>query len=78
MIKSQTLAPLGRLHARGQAEDPVRSLFWLRPDMSRGSQEKTFLLGRYQLARLYPVRANSAQCCGSRNAPRAWSRMASC
>lgn len=45
----QTLAPLGRLHARGQAEDPVRSLFWLRPDMSRGSQEKTFLLGRYQL-----------------------------
>jgi hypothetical protein len=45
----QTLAPLGRLHVRGQAEDPVRSLFWLRPDMSRGSQEKTFLLGRYQL-----------------------------
>jgi len=48
--KSGTPAAVGRLRALGQAGDPDRFLFWLRPDVSRSSPGKDFPLGRYQLA----------------------------
>jgi hypothetical protein len=48
--QSQTPAPLGRLGMLRRPENPERSLFWLRPEMSRRAQDKTCRLGRYRLA----------------------------
>ena len=47
--RSRMLAPVGRLHALRQAEDPVRSLFWLRPDGGPGPPDQACQLGRYRL-----------------------------
>jgi len=50
--QSQTRTPVGRLRALTQPDGRTRSLFWIRPEMSRGSQGEQPSLGRYQLANL--------------------------
>jgi hypothetical protein len=50
--RSQAAATVGRLYTVRQSEEPVRSLFWLRPETMPKEYDKDCRLGRYQLAEL--------------------------